>query len=117
MKRAKKRDYIGLYGNVGIPKAWCEECQANSFVIDGELVCCGTPIELLPERYQRECEPEQRRRTLSPKDKERQLIEQDYKCFYCERTFGSTVFRRGRAIKLKIHYDHMIPYSLCQNNH
>ena len=116
MRHIGKRDYIGLYGGVSIPKSWCEECQANSFVIDGEMVCCGIPVELTPERYKRECEPEQRRRTLPLKAREKQLEAQDYKCFYCERTFGSTVFRSGRSIKLRIHYDHMVPYSLSQNN-
>lgn len=116
MRSQKRGDYVGLYGNVRIPKSWCQNCQSASFVFDNKLVCCGTPVEFIPERYKRESEPEQKRRTLTLKERQKQLEGQDYKCFYCERTFGSAVFRKGRSIKLRIHYDHMVPYSFSQNN-
>ena len=116
MKYGKKQSYVGLYGNVKLIKAWCENCQAQSIVRDGELLCCGTPIEADPDRYKRESEPEQRRRRPSLKDRQQQLETQDYKCFYCLRSFGSYGYRKKKGIRLQIHYDHLVPYALTQNN-
>ncbi len=114
--KGRKTDYIGLYGNVKLPKAWCNNCGGYSFVQDGELACCGAHIAEDPQRYKRESIPEQRRRIIPQKERRKQLELQNYRCFYCDRGFGSTVYRKGRALKLKIHWDHMVPYSLTQNN-
>lgn len=116
MRNRSNRGYIGLYGSVALRKGWCDDCQAYSIVRDDELVCCGVPVEVPPEKYKRECEPEQKRKTLPLKRRQRQLDAQEYRCFYCERRFDSYVFRNGRSFKLRIEYDHMVPYAFTQNN-
>src|SRR2546421_4336947 len=116
MKTKVRGDYIGLYGRVRLTKAWCEDCQGHFIVQDGALACCGRSVEANPEKYKRESQPEQKRKAPPEKEKKRQLEAQDYKCFYCQRTFESTVYRKGKAVKLKVNYDHMIPYALTQDN-
>src|SRR5690242_7721129 len=116
MKTNKKADYIGLYGRVSIPKSWCDECEDYSFVFDGELACCGKSVEVIPERYKRESEPEQHRRTLPLKERQHQLEEQDYRCFYCERAFDTYIIRKGKLVKLRIVWDHFVPYAYAQDN-
>jgi 5-methylcytosine-specific restriction endonuclease McrA len=114
--RGQATHYIGLYGNVQIPKAWCNDCGRTAFVIDGMLMCCDVPVDSTPERYKRECEPQQHRKLPPLRERQRQLEQQDYRCFYCERAFKSSVFKKGRIVKLRIHWDHMVPYALTQNN-
>jgi len=114
--RNEKASYIGLYGNINLTKEWCNKCDSYSFVISGKLVCCGAHQTQLPQLYKRESIPEQRRKTISAKEKKIQLEKQDYRCFYCGKNLGSLVFRKSKPVKLKTEWDHMIPYSLTQNN-
>jgi hypothetical protein len=111
-----KTPYVALYGNVKIEKQWCADCDGYSFVVDGKLVCCDTPVGDLPERYKRESQPEDRRQTLKKSDKEGILARQEDRCFYCGRTFGSIVYRKARPTILRVNFDHMVPYSLTMNN-
>jgi 5-methylcytosine-specific restriction endonuclease McrA len=117
MKRTPdKKAYLGLYGNVVLPKAYCDDCGMVAIVRDGVLQCCDKEVSEVPEYYKREVEPEQKRHLPPKKDRDRQLEEQDYRCFYCLRRFGSTVYRKTRAVKLKHAWDHMLPYAFSQNN-
>ena len=115
-KSSGKKAYIGLYGNVMLPKAYCDECDMMAIVREGRLQCCDKEIDEVPESYKREVEPEQKRHLPPKRDRDRQLEEQDYRCFYCLRRFGATVFRKTRTVKLKYVWDHMLPYSFSQNN-
>lgn len=64
-----------------------------------------------------------------------QLEDQDYRCFYCFRRFGSTVFRdrtkghrlatrvfgesvgfEPNRIRLQLNWDHLIPWDYSRNN-
>jgi 5-methylcytosine-specific restriction endonuclease McrA len=92
------------------------DCQDYSFVIDGQLACCGTPVAVLPEKYKRESEPEQHRKTPPLKERQRQLEQQDYRCFYCERAFDSHAIRKSKLIRLHVVWDHMIPFAYGQDN-
>ncbi len=64
-----KSDYIGLFGNVKLPKTWCSNCGSYSIVRGGELICCGKPIKEKPQRYKSESIPEQKRRAIPEKEK------------------------------------------------
>jgi 5-methylcytosine-specific restriction endonuclease McrA len=116
MKKPSNKSYLGIYGNVILPKAYCDNCERTALVRDGRLQCCDKEIDEIPEYYKREIEPEQKRHLPPKKDRDKQLEEQDYRCFYCLRRFDSTVFRKTRAVKLKYVWDHMLPYAFSQNN-
>ena len=44
------------------------------------------------------------------------LEEQDNRCFWCDRRFGSTAFVRNRKRIIKLHWDHIVPYSFGADN-
>lgn len=118
MKKKCQRSYIALYGNVALEKGYCPDCGSYAFVEKGILTCCDKILKDRPNtmEYVRECIPEQARRKPSAKQRNKQLEEQDYRCFYCGRSIGSFVFRGDKAIMLRIHWDHLVPYALTQNN-
>lgn len=107
---------MAIYGNVIIPKSYCDDCKGYYFVINGQLACCGKRPFSTPFFYKRESEPVQHRKTPGRKMKQLILNQQDNRCFYCEQTFGSTVERKGKQLTLRIHWDHQIPYAYAQNN-
>lgn len=111
-----KRSYVAIYGNTAIPRAWCPECKDYSWVISGKIACCDRPMEKTPDRYKRESEPEQHRKLPPKRLRDAQLEAQGHRCLYCERVFGSHVWRKGKRIRLKINWDHLVPYSLTQDN-
>ncbi len=110
--------YLVAYGNEFIAKAYCEKCRGYYFVIDGVLACCGREMEIEKPREQfRESSAPMRRLGPTEAYKKEQLMEQGHLCFYCLRQFGSIVYKKNREISLKIHWDHMVPFSYSQNNH
>lgn len=116
MKARRKKSYVGLYGNVSLQKAFCLNCQSFSFVLDDVLACCGIPPSLPPNCYKRESQPHVKRRLPPLRHRQAKHAEQEGRCFYCDRTLGSYVFRGGRTVKLRIHWDHQVPFAYSQNN-
>jgi len=110
--------YVALYGNVAIPKAYCDRCRRAAWVLHGRLACCGWPILIAPDRFKRESEPVQKRKLPPRADRELQLARQGHRCFYCDRSFGTYVFRGAsvRPIRLRPEWDHMVPFAYSQNN-
>lgn len=115
-RQCSKRPYIGIYGNIALSKEFCRQCEAMSFVIDGYLACCGKPAKDNPERYKRESIPEDRWRLPHRKIRMQILADQANLCFYCFCRFGSLVKRRNRLFRVRLVWDHQIPYVLLQNN-
>ena len=106
-----------LFGRICIQEDICPICKESALIIDAQFSCCGHPAEDKQiEQYRRESDPQNRKRCLSKKQKTEQLKRQEYKCFYCNRTFGSIVFKYNQAIELKIHFDHKIPFVFSRDN-
>lgn len=116
MKPIKEVAFIALYGRVRIPKAYCPNCQKHSFVVDGLIQCCEIPTLQRPEFYKREIQAISRRKKLPEGLVRGQLIRQGYKCFYCGRSFGTYILKKGIPLRLLIHCDHQIPFSYLQDN-
>lgn len=112
-----KNTHLALYGNLGLIRTWCGDCQCFALVINWEKQCCYNRIDDSQAAYmQRMSSPEQRRR-LPPVNQRKEILQaQDHRCLYCERMFGSTVTRHHRKIRLKINWDHFVPYAYSQNN-
>lgn len=113
------REHFALYGNVRLLRAWCDECGGYAFILSGEFACCGKihASSPPPKKYKRMSEPVQKRHGISNEDKTKKLKNQDFRCFYCLRLFGDTVWLISGARTLKIHWDHMVPFAYSQNNH
>jgi len=105
-----KRTHLALYGGVALVRGFCPECETTAIVIDGRLKCCGLPFSKEPKEIKRICTPDGSRR-LSAKVKKEILQQQDYRCAYCWKPFGDYVKRKGRMVKLVVHFDHQIPFS------
>jgi 5-methylcytosine-specific restriction endonuclease McrA len=108
--------HIALFGGVALIKGHCQKCLRSSIVSDGKFACCGRAVKGVPDQIKRESVSEGRRRPLPLKARAAQLQLQNYRCFYCDLSFGSIVFRKGRAITLRTEWDHSIPFAYSQDN-
>lgn len=80
------------------------------------MQCCEARLVAEPTRYQRESSPEDTRRLPKLRLRQAQLEAQGHRCLYCLRTFGSFSSRWGRLLRLRVHWDHMVPYAYNQDN-
>lgn len=88
-----------------------------AFVIDDRLACCGLAFKQeIPRRIKREIEAEPKRRRPAKSDQDLQMLKQEGKCFYCHLSLGSYVLRNGNPVRLRLNWDHQVPYSYSQNN-
>lgn len=111
-----KKSYLAVYGNVGLKKAHCQKCQCWAFVVEGVRQCCNRRFSKEPERWKRESLPEGVRR-FPPAALRRMVLEsQSHRCAYCEKAFGSSPIRYGQPVTLKVHWDHVTPFSFLQGN-
>ncbi len=111
------RTYIGIYGNIQLPKGYCPRCKMSAFIIDGKLQCCAKPSGSSPKRFKRESQPAHHRKPVPRKIKRELLKMQDHRCFYCEREFETCVYRGNKVFRLRIDWDHMVPFAYSQNNY
>ncbi|SRR6266498_3733337 len=97
-------------------KANCRDCGSSALVLDGKLLCCDALLSSEPTRVKRECASDHQRRLPPLADRRSQLKLQQNHCFYCDRIFGSRVYRGARLTRLRVEWDHVIPYSYCEDN-
>jgi hypothetical protein len=62
-------------------------------------------------------DPEGRRRRLKTSERNEILEAQNYRCLYCDISLDGYVFYRGQERRVKLTWDHMVPYSHTLNNH
>ena len=110
------RGYLGVYGAVILPKAWCEECQTFSLVRRGVLVCCDERVAKAPELWKRESQASGIRQKPSAEYRKAQLERQSHRCFYCELLLGESIRYCNRLVTLRTHWDHVVPFAYLQSN-
>lgn len=111
------KQHLAIYGNTQIVRADCWICGRYSFVVDGEIQCCGRPVDVDPAEIQRVSEPETRRRRPSAAHQREILQAQDYRCLYCNVTLDGYVTYHGELQQVRLTWDHMAPYAYTLNNH
>jgi 5-methylcytosine-specific restriction endonuclease McrA len=52
----------------------------------------------------------------SIEERRRVLRQQEHRCYYCERKFGSVVFLKNRKRTLTVNWDHCVPYCYSGDN-
>lgn len=116
-KKAPK-SHMALYGNVAIPRAYCNSCKSMAMIISGEFGCCGKKLEdEISREAKRMSHPPGWREKPSRAEQARILSEQSNVCLYCEMRFGRSVWSAaGKEIVLRVEWDHLIPFSYAQNN-
>lgn len=117
MNRSGRKGHSALYGDVVIPRGYCLDCDSYAFIIDNELRCCGKRVED-PEfiGFKKMSDCVAIRRGPSRKWQEAIIRTQGGKCFYCDRRFGSCVWRSGKQISLRLHWDHVNPWIYSLSN-
>lgn len=115
-----RRTHNALFGNVSILRGYCYDCQSRAFVIDGDLQCCGKTFKklLVPiVEIERVSIPVLMRKLPGLAERNEILQRQEYSCFYCDRRLGSWVDgRKQKQVKLRLHWDHWVPFSYNQDN-
>lgn len=101
-----------MYGGVAINREFCKVCNAYSLVVDGKLVCCDKNATEEADTCKREIQVGIVDRHDIPDSIKKAInIEQGGRCLYCDREFGSVVYRHGKPIVLRLHYDHKAPWA------
>jgi len=112
------RQHLAVYGHIAIPRGYCRSCKQWTLVIKGVRACCDVQEEEKPSSIiKRICEPAQKRKLPPLQWKREQLARQNYRCFYCNREFGTYYKRKGRERRVVLNWDHKVPYSYSQDNH
>jgi len=109
--------HLALYGSVAIERQYCVDCHGYAFILDGKMACCGANADGVTRKTRRMIEAESKKRSPKWSYRKKQMERQDGKCLYCGLPLDGYVFRNGKASRIKIHWDHVVPYSYSQNNH
>ena len=111
-----RKAHNAVFGSKVLQRDFCKSCQSYAFVLDGKLNCCGTAIEFTATVAKR-MSIAVARRTRPGKVLQREILErQGGRCLYCCKEFGSLYFRHGKMGRLRIHWDHMVPYAYINAN-
>lgn len=107
-----------IYGQTAIHSLFCDQCQQRSFIVSGCFSCCGRSVSRgHADKIKIEVDSVGFKRKRPPKWlRDAVLEEQHNKCLYCGREFGMQC-ENGDFIHVKIHWDHVIPFSYNGNNY
>lgn len=111
-----KHPVMALYGSVSLEKMYCRNCKTEAFVKRGLFTCCDSPVPEVPKKYIRESSAPLKRFRPGKSEQRKILEEQENRCFYCGYKFGNIVHRNDNGVVLKMTWDHMLPWSLTQDN-
>ena len=87
-----------------------------ALIVKGKFACCDTVCSAVPTRVKRMSEPPAERSLPTMRERRSVLEDQSHRCFYCDRPFGSTEIVNGRLRRLKIHWDHVVPFAYARDN-
>lgn len=123
-KRRKINDRkknVSIYGNVALIRGYCQDCKTTCIILDNIKQCCegatrNVNIYNLPVK--RVVEPEFCRKRLLKSERDAIIREQNFRCIYCDKYFGSIYEKKGKdgVHKTRIHFDHFIPFIHSANN-
>lgn len=113
----KKVTHSALYGNTKLIRSYCKRCRRMAFVLDGLIQCCDTPVYRTAKRVIRMTLATQVRKKPSKKQQDELLEQYRWSCAYCERAFGSYAKYGNEVRKIRINWDHKVPWIYNQNNH
>jgi 5-methylcytosine-specific restriction endonuclease McrA len=110
------RPYLAFYGTKMLTRGVCPACGETALVISGHYACCEAPLQETPRGYVRISTTAGRRQPPPKRDRDRILREQGYSCLYCMGRFGTRVYRKAKELRLRVNWDHLVPWSLTQDN-
>lgn len=111
------KSHIAIYGTLKVRRMFCRSCKCWTIIAkDGKKICCNKPYMGEPKEFKRMIEAVRIRRGPSERVKKILFEKFDYSCCYCGRRFGSYVSFSGIFKKVKVNWDHKIPFSYSYNN-
>lgn len=113
----KRKKVLALYGNVVIPRIYCQRCDCMALIVENRFTCCDRLCSIETAIVKRMISPVYARKTPKKTAQNKILEEQDFKCIYCEKRFGSYCVYHGKVKAVKITWDHFDPFCFSQNNH
>lgn len=110
--------HLALYGNVAIPRRFCDRCKQWALVVDGVRQCCGysTQEDFQASKRVRMSNASRYRHKPTQKERDKILERQENRCLYCQQLFGSYFIRGEKLIRVECQYDHLDPFCYSQNN-
>jgi 5-methylcytosine-specific restriction endonuclease McrA len=117
MQTVKVNDrHLAVYGNTGLERGFCKQCQSFALIFDGKLACCGGEMAGRAKDARRMIAAQQKRRKPTIPYQREQLARQEHRCLYCQFHLDGIVCRDGVPHKIRVHWDHVVPYAYSQNN-
>lgn len=111
------KQHLAVYGNTKIVRGHCYKCNRYALVVDRLLQCCDREIDPQPTKIKRMSQPEAMRRQPSANAKREILERQDHRCLYCDVAFDGYTHYHGDMKRVRITWDHMMPYTHTLDNH
>jgi hypothetical protein len=112
----KKKKHLALYGNVSMPRGYCDSCSSTALIVDKQFLCCGSTSSSAPEAVKRMSEPRHLRKGPSAYHRGKVLRSQKNRCLYCGREFETLTKYWGESKVVKCVWDHALPYAYASNN-
>jgi len=104
------RNHVALYGSVKMLRGYCRYCRDEALIVGGKYTCCGIELDGKGKKYKRMATSNYRRKKPPLSEQRRILKAQENRCLYCDYPFGTYYFRNGKILKMKLHWDHLVPY-------
>ena len=110
------KTHWALYGNVVLKRGYCVECKRFAIVLDNRLQCCDALLKESPTKVRRMSDVPLGRDVPSREVQRKILKEQEQRCLYCQRLFGSKLWRGRKEIALRVTWDHVSPFVYSLDN-
>lgn len=109
--------HTAIYGTISIKRGRCGACGERSLVVKGKTACCDFPVVSAEARgFVQEAAPLEKRRGPSRAHQKAQLDKQGGRCLYCDLEPGSYVQRNDTIVRLRLAWDHAVPFSYSRDN-
>lgn len=110
--------HLAQYGRIILKRMECPDCKRFAFILDGRMACCDLEVSTEFTRKKRMSDsPEHRAHPLLSRKVRKAILEsQGHRCLYCDRKFGAHVYRKGHLIRLRLQWDHLVPFVYSRDN-
>ncbi len=116
MTHIGRRAHAAYYGNAVLKRGYCSECNGYAFIVDGKFKCCDAIAQIDIYGNKRMMESPTIR-SLPPRSERTAILRQQQdRCFYCDRLFGSIIYRGPKEVVLRLCWDHVIPWVYSLSN-
>lgn len=111
------KSYVAIYGTLKVKRMFCRSCRCWTIIAkDGKKLCCDKKYYGDPKEFKSMVEARSKRKGPGRKVKKQLLEKFNFSCCYCGRKFGTYVSLNSIFKKIRVNWDHKIPFSYSYNN-